>query len=106
MKISTLAFASLLLAAACDQSKSPAVIAPAQAVVAAPSPVAAAAQPMAAGDPAPIAVGTKLKCPVSGEDFTVKDSTRQVVYNGKRYAFCCSDCQPEFAKNPAKYAAK
>jgi YHS domain-containing protein len=51
-----------------------------------------------------LAVGTAAKCPVTGEDFTVKDSTVQVTYNGKRYAFCCADCQPTFAKNPAKYA--
>jgi YHS domain-containing protein len=53
-----------------------------------------------------LAVGTAAKCPVTGEDFTVKESTVQVTYNGKRYAFCCPDCQPSFAKNPAKYAAK
>ena len=51
-----------------------------------------------------LAVGTAAKCPVTGEDFTVKDSTVQVTYNGKRYAFCCADCQPTFAKDPAKYA--
>ncbi len=51
-----------------------------------------------------IPVGTKTKCPVSGEDFTVKEKTQQVVYKGKRYAFCCADCRPEFEKNPAKYA--
>ena len=53
-----------------------------------------------------LAVGTAAKCPVTGEDFTVKEGTVQVTYNGKRYAFCCPDCQPTFAKNPAKYAAK
>ena len=46
----------------------------------------------------------RLNCPVTGEDFTVKDITAQVTYNGKRYAFCCADCQPTFAKDPAKYA--
>jgi YHS domain-containing protein len=56
--------------------------------------------------PPMIAVGTKLKCPVSGEDFTVKANTAQVVHAGKRYAFCCPDCLPEFNKNPAKFAAK
>ena len=29
--------------------------------------------------------------------------TIQVVHAGKRYAFCCADCQPEFEKNPGKY---
>jgi YHS domain-containing protein len=51
-----------------------------------------------------LAVGASAKCPVTGEDFTVKESTVQVTYNGKRYAFCCADCQPTFAKNPTKYA--
>jgi YHS domain-containing protein len=63
----------------------------------------------AVGDDATIpklAVGSAAKCPVTGEDFTVKENTVQVTYNGKRYAFCCADCQPTFAKNPAKYAAK
>jgi YHS domain-containing protein len=53
-----------------------------------------------------IAVGTAAKCPVTGEDFTVKATTTQVTYDGKRYAFCCADCQPSFAKDPAKYAKK
>jgi YHS domain-containing protein len=53
-----------------------------------------------------IAVGTAAKCPVTGEDFTVKETTTQVTYAGKRYAFCCADCQPSFAKDPAKYAKK
>jgi YHS domain-containing protein len=53
-----------------------------------------------------LAVGTPAKCPVSGEDFTIKADTVQVTYAGKRYAFCCADCQPTFAKNPAKYAKR
>jgi len=69
---------------------------------------ASAAAPSAAvgDDPAvpKLATGTAAKCPVTGEDFTVKESTVQVTYNGKRYGFCCADCQPTFAKNPAKYA--
>jgi YHS domain-containing protein len=43
---------------------------------------------------------------VSGDEFTVKPSTTQIVYEGKRYAFCCPDCLPEFNKNPAKFAQK
>jgi YHS domain-containing protein len=53
-----------------------------------------------------LAVGTKAKCAVSGEEFTVDAKTVQVTYAGKRYAFCCADCQPTFAKNPAKYATR
>ncbi|MDB4969207.1 MAG: Lead, cadmium, zinc and mercury transporting ATPase [Myxococcales bacterium] len=73
------------------------------------APSAAGATTAAVGDDpavAKIAVGSAAKCPVTGEDFTVKDSTVQVTYAGKRYAFCCADCQPTFAKSPAKYAAK
>jgi len=51
-----------------------------------------------------IAIGTKMKCAVTGEDFTVSAKTIQTVYQGKRYAFCCADCLPEFNKNPAKFA--
>lgn len=72
------------------------------------APTAAASKNAAAvgDDPAVprLAVGTKAKCPVSGESFTVGAKTVQVTYQGKRYAFCCPDCQPAFAKNPAKYA--
>lgn len=72
----------------------------------APAPAPAAPASALADDPAvpKLAVGTAAKCPVTGEDFAVKESTVQVTYNGKRYAFCCADCQPTFAKNPAKYA--
>ena len=84
-----------LLAASCSSSKP----APASAQV----PVAAAA-PAAAAEPAMIPVGTKMRCPVSGEDFTVDGKTTQIVYAGKRYAFCCPDCLPQFNKNPAKFA--
>ena len=72
----------------------------------APAPAAAVAASAVGEDSSvpKLAVGTAAKCPVTGEAFTVKDSTVQVTYNGKRYAFCCADCQPTFAKNPAKYA--
>jgi YHS domain-containing protein len=88
----------LVFLAACNSPKP----APAAAV----APVAAtpvAATPVAA-EPAPIPLGTKMKCAVTGEDFTVSAKTVQVVYQGKRYAFCCADCLPEFNKNPAKFA--
>jgi len=117
MKITLLAFSSLWLLAACEEKKAPvATPAPVAAAAPAPAPAPAAAQPTttaaaapgatAAGEPAPIAVGTKMKCKVSDEEFTVGAKTPQVVYNGKRYAFCCADCLPEFNKDPAKFAAK
>ncbi|HZS39465.1 MAG TPA: YHS domain-containing protein [Polyangia bacterium] len=100
MKISALLLFSIFTVAACSESKAPAPAA--QSAPVAATPVAAAAQ----NDPPMIAVGTKMKCPVTGEDFTVKETTTQVVYQGKRYAFCCADCKPDFEKNPAKFAAK
>ena len=68
----------------------------------------ALAQPVAVGGAltlaTPPAVGTKAKCAVTGEDFTVDAKTQTSTYNGKVYAFCCPDCKPTFDKNPAKYA--
>lgn len=96
MKMNLLVACALLSLplAACDKKAS------------APAPAPAAVASAVANDPSvpKLAVGTAAKCPVTGEAFTVKDSTVQVTYNGKRYAFCCADCSPTFAKNPAKYA--
>jgi YHS domain-containing protein len=39
-------------------------------------------------------------------DVTVNDQTPRYEYNGKTYYFCSDSCRDEFAKNPAKYAAK
>jgi len=101
MKMNPLVLCALLSLplAACDKKQS----------AQAPAPAATATAAVAGGigdDPAvpKLAAGTAAKCPVTGEDFTVKDSTVQVTYKGKRYAFCCADCQPTFAKDPAKYA--
>ena len=97
MKMNRLLLCVLLGAplAACEHKEAPAA-----------ATVASAPAGAVGDDPAvpKLAVGTAAKCPVTGEDFTVKESTVQVTYNGKRYAFCCADCQPTFAKNPAKYA--
>jgi hypothetical protein len=104
MKISTFAFASLLLVAACEQKSAPSGQTPVPPPVAVtPTPAAAAPPAAAAGEPPLIANGTKMKCPVSGEDFTVSDKTKQVAFNGKRVALCCPDCLPKFEANPAKY---
>jgi YHS domain-containing protein len=56
-----------------------------------------------AATPAP---GTRAKCPVSGEEFTVAEKTAIASYGGRYYAFCCGDCKPDFEKNPAKFADK
>src|SRR5262245_14852374 len=76
-----------------------------QPTAAAPSSPPAAARAVGDDPAGPrLAVGTAAKCPVTGEDFTVSAGTVQVTYSGKRYAFCCAECQPTFAKNPTKYA--
>jgi YHS domain-containing protein len=91
------------LLAACNSPKpAPVAAAPVAAAPVAAAPAAAGAQ--VASEEPPISIGTKMKCAVTGEDFTVSAKTVQIVYQGKRYAFCCADCLPEFNKNPAKFA--
>ncbi len=76
---------------------------------AAPTPPAAAA-PMKAKSNVPASfatqppIGTRARCPVTDEEFTVSEKTRFATFNGRTYAFCCGDCAPEFQKDPAKYA--
>jgi YHS domain-containing protein len=52
--------------------------------------------------PAVAAKAVNTKCPISGDPVDSKVTT---VYDGKTYAFCCSDCIKAFKKDPAKYAA-
>lgn len=47
--------------------------------------------------------GEKALCAVSGEAFTITEETKVAEHNGKYYAFCCDDCEPEFKSNPGKY---
>jgi xanthine dehydrogenase accessory factor len=96
-----LALASPL--SACEKKSPP----PAGAVAASAAAVAVSAAAVGDDPAVPrLPVGAKASCAVTGEAFTVKESTVQVTYGGKRYAFCCADCQPTFAKNPAKYAVR
>ena len=41
-------------------------------------------------------------CPVSGDKVSGKHFA---AYKGKRYGFCCPDCEKEFVKDPEKYIA-
>ena len=50
--------------------------------------------------PAP---GTKARCLVTGDDFTVRNTTESSRYKGKYYVFCCGGCKPLFDANPEKY---
>ena len=54
----------------------------------------------------PPAVGSKAKCPVSGETFVVDAETERATHDGKHYAFCCDPCVGKFAANPAKFSKK
>ncbi len=49
-------------------------------------------------------VHTKF-CPISHEEVG-KDGMKpfKVTYNGKVYSLCCSMCEKDFMKDPAKYA--
>jgi YHS domain-containing protein len=47
-------------------------------------------------------VAVNKHCPVSGD---AVDPAVTVVYKGKTYAFCCSDCVKTFNKDPEKYVA-
>ncbi len=99
--VTAFVFVLALPLCACEKK---AETAPVLTATATATPAAGAA---AVGDDAKVpklAVGSSAKCPVTNEEFTIKADTVQVTYAGKRYAFCCADCQPTFAKNPAKYA--
>ena len=48
--------------------------------------------------------GETAICAVSGEKFTVEKDTKVAEYKGKWYAFCCDNCEPDFQKDPAKFA--
>jgi YHS domain-containing protein len=61
------------------------------------------------GHPDPKNAKHVITCPVSGEKVDMVKATKARLfadYKGNRYFFCCKDCPPTFAKNPAKYASK
>jgi len=97
----------LLGLVACGGSPSPAPATPS-----APAPAAAATE--AAAKPATAAlvapgdakVGDRTTCPVSGEEFTVTESSPKAEYQGKTYYFCCPGCVEKFNADPAKYGTK
>jgi YHS domain-containing protein len=49
--------------------------------------------------------GQPATCPVSGETFTVAETTPAVRYEGQVYLFCCAGCPPKFLANPQQYGA-
>ncbi len=48
-------------------------------------------------------VGDRTRCPVSGEEFVVTDSSPKAEYEGKTYYFCCGGCDTKFKADPQKY---
>jgi YHS domain-containing protein len=51
-------------------------------------------------------VGDRSKCPVSGEDFVVSETSPKVEYQGKTYYFCCPGCAKKFEGDPQKFLGK
>jgi len=51
-------------------------------------------------------IGDRSSCPVSGEAFTITESSPKVEYEGKTYYFCCSGCAEKFKENPSKWSKK
>ena len=48
-------------------------------------------------------IGTTVICPVTGDEFTIHNSTPVVRYKGADYYMCCPGCDTEFMKDPEKY---
>jgi Cu(I)/Ag(I) efflux system membrane fusion protein len=48
-------------------------------------------------------IGKSAVCPVTGDTFTIHESTPVVVYRGEAYYMCCPGCDTEFMKDPEKY---
>lgn len=48
-------------------------------------------------------IGAEVVCPVSGDRFHVSETTPVVEHQGKKFYFCCPDCELEFKKDPEKY---
>ena len=65
-----------------------------------PKIVVAAATPCAA-KPYPLDT-----CLVSGEKLGEMGKPFEIGYEGQQIQFCCKNCAPEFAKDPAKYLSK
>jgi YHS domain-containing protein len=83
-----------------DPAKYVAAAAPAPA-----TPPAAAPAVQTAKELAPEKIGQQATCPVSGETFTVAETTPAVRYEGQVYLFCCAGCPPKFLANPQQYGA-
>jgi hypothetical protein len=51
-------------------------------------------------------VGDRQKCIISGEEFTVSDTSPKAEVAGRTYYFCCAGCAKKFQANPGNYLGK
>lgn len=93
----TALFLAFALAASCGGSHHDA------AAPASSAPASSTAPASGVVPPGQAKVGDKTTCPVSGEEFTVTESSPKVEYEGKTYYFCCPGCDKKFQSNPQKY---
>jgi YHS domain-containing protein len=99
MRIKSMLLICSLFIVACGGSTPPPVAPSSNAAGA-----AASSQPLVAAGEAK--VGDRTKCPVSGDEFVVKEDSPHAEYNGKTYYFCCPDCPKAFQEHPEKFVAK
>lgn len=63
--------------------------------------------PAPAAAPADDAAPYPLKtCLVSGEELGKMGTPHRIVHEGQEILFCCSGCEKDFRKEPAKYMEK
>ena len=60
-----------------------------------------AAAPVAFDSPPP--AGTRVRCPVAGETFTVTEPAARFEHKGKHYVLCCAGCLEPIRKDPGNY---
>ena len=70
---------------------------------AATSPAAATSSATAPSTAKPYPLDT---CLVSGEKLGEMGKPFEIVHEGQQIKFCCKNCAPKFAKDPAKYLSK
>jgi len=49
---------------------------------------------------------TQDTCLISGEKLGTMGTPYEIVYEGQQIKFCCSHCEPDFRKEPAKYLSQ
>ena len=95
----------LVLAVACHAQERPAPGAVRLAAAGARLPVPTAGQPPTAifpGDRLP-PPGTRVTCPVCGDEFLIEEAHALRHYKGTVIVFCCQRCLPHFDKDPDQF---